>query len=133
MTDTPEQRFQDHDREWQKAICSIEDNTHAQFKLRDEIGYADKRIGEMEADTLAVVAEEWTKQERKPNNADDRKAEASKRLKVHGPYLDAVKDRIEKNKTLMAHGATAARLNEEMRRHRANMAWLTATVQATFQ
>ena len=130
---TTEQRalsFQEHAEQFEIAFTSLEANTHVQFRLREEIGYADKRIAEMAADAMTQVIHDLGD---KRSNVDERNALAAKALNVNGPYLDAVRERAEKQEELMVHGAAATRLSEVARLHRKWMDWLIATVPETFR
>jgi len=124
VTDT---RFQEHYNAFISAIHSVETGTLRQFELRDEIGYADKRIAELEFDEMTLLLAELAKSGEK-TNADERAGRVAKRLKAHGIYGELVEERIDKNKSLLVHGAAVARLNEEARGHRKQMDWMIASV-----
>lgn len=96
--------FHDHADAFRDATEAMETNTHEQFRLRDEIHYADKRIAEMESDALVAVIQNLAALDRK-SNAAERDALAAKDLAVHGPYMDAVRSRAEHNRDLMVVAA----------------------------
>ena len=122
--------FEEHAAAFRDATEAMETNAHEQYRLRDEIHYADKMIADMEFDTSVEVITEWSASERKPNNAEERKAEVSKRLKAHGPYLDAARDRAEKQKDLMIVTAAQARHENIAKLHRMEMQHRTALLAA---
>lgn len=122
--------FQEHAAAFRDATEAMETNAHEQYRLRDEITYASKMIADMEFDTSVEVITDWAKSERKPNNADERAAETSKRLKAHGPYLEAARDRAEKQKELMVVTAAQARNENVSRLHRREMDYRIAPLNA---
>lgn len=116
--------FIEHANQYETAFMALEANTHVQFQLRDEIGYADKQIADMAADAMTQVIADL---DGAKSNADERNARQAQILSVSGPYLDAVRERAEKQQELMCHGAAATRLGEVARLHRKWMEWLIAT------
>ncbi len=118
--------FREHASAYRDSFESVESATQAQFLLRDEIGYADKRIAEMSADAMTQVVLELGD---KRSNAEERSALHVKALATNGPYLDAFRERAEKNKQLMLVAAQAQKFQDEGRLHRRWMDWLIAQEQ----
>jgi len=118
--------FREHAEAFEAAFLEAEASAHAQFDLRDAIGYAEKRINEMAADAMTqVIADLGDKR----SNADERTALQQKALQVNGPYLDAAREKAERNRELMVVQAQHSTLQETARLHRKWMDWLIAQEQ----